>query len=508
MSFPYRGAVVLGVSDDEVQEVLIPIRLTLERYSFLRALERMTDEDFAELGKQVWLMEQAADADDLPRHVEADLRFHEIVIAASGQTHTVQIWRTIWPRIRAYFYRYGRGQDLHRMVDEHRELLATLQSRDPDRVLALLERHIAVSSPPTAPVPRNGRKAAGRKTRAGRNQEGHRMSELLAVKDLRTCFHTHGGVIRAVDGVDFSIEKGGALGVVGESGSGKSVTALSIMRLIDLPGRIERGSSIMFEGRDLATRPGGRDGGDPRQRDLDDLPGADDLAQPGLHRRRADRRVGAAPSGRRPEGGRRAGRRDDASRRHPIRAEAGARLSAPDVRRHAAASHDRHGAQLQPEAPDRRRADDCPRRDRAGADPRADEGPARKARHGDSPDHPRPRRRRRDGRRGRRHVRRQDRRARACQGDLREPAASVHGGAAHVDPAARDAVHDPAQGDPRHGPEPSRLAPRLPLRPALRLRLRAVRPGAATPLRGGRAGVGVLALRKRPARGPPGGGRR
>ena len=60
MSFPYRGAVVLGVSDEEVQEVLIPIRLTLERYSFSHALDRMTDEDFAELGKQVWLMEQAA----------------------------------------------------------------------------------------------------------------------------------------------------------------------------------------------------------------------------------------------------------------------------------------------------------------------------------------------------------------------------------------------------------------------------------------------------------------
>ena len=79
------------------------------------------------------------------------------------------------------------------------------------------------------------------------------MSDLLAVENLRTAFHTHGGVIRAVDGVDFSIEKGGALGVVGESGSGKSVTALSIMRLIDLPGRIDRDSTIAFEGRDLAT---------------------------------------------------------------------------------------------------------------------------------------------------------------------------------------------------------------------------------------------------------------
>src|SRR5215216_6176661 len=53
MSFPYRGAVVLGVSDEEVQEVLIPIRLTLERYSFMHALGRITEEEFAELGKQV-----------------------------------------------------------------------------------------------------------------------------------------------------------------------------------------------------------------------------------------------------------------------------------------------------------------------------------------------------------------------------------------------------------------------------------------------------------------------
>ena len=101
MSFPYRGAVVLGVSDEEVHEVLIPIRLTLERHSFERALEKLTDDDFAELGKQIWLLEQAGKADDLIKLVEADLRFHEIVISASGQPHTVQIWRTIEPRIRA-----------------------------------------------------------------------------------------------------------------------------------------------------------------------------------------------------------------------------------------------------------------------------------------------------------------------------------------------------------------------------------------------------------------------
>jgi oligopeptide/dipeptide ABC transporter ATP-binding protein len=75
---------------------------------------------------------------------------------------------------------------------------------------------------------------------------------LLEVNDLRTHFFTREGVVQAVDGVDFSLDKGQTLGIVGESGSGKSVTALSIMGLIPRPpARIVSGS-VMFEGRDLA----------------------------------------------------------------------------------------------------------------------------------------------------------------------------------------------------------------------------------------------------------------
>jgi peptide/nickel transport system ATP-binding protein len=74
---------------------------------------------------------------------------------------------------------------------------------------------------------------------------------LLEVKGLKTHFFTDEGVVRAVDGVDFYINKGETLGVVGESGCGKSVTALSIMRLIPTPpGRITEGS-IMYDGRNL-----------------------------------------------------------------------------------------------------------------------------------------------------------------------------------------------------------------------------------------------------------------
>jgi oligopeptide/dipeptide ABC transporter ATP-binding protein len=74
---------------------------------------------------------------------------------------------------------------------------------------------------------------------------------LLKVENLRTWFDSDRGPIRAVDGVDFEIGAGRTLGVVGESGSGKSVTALSVMRLVDTPGNIADESRIIFEGRDL-----------------------------------------------------------------------------------------------------------------------------------------------------------------------------------------------------------------------------------------------------------------
>ena len=80
------------------------------------------------------------------------------------------------------------------------------------------------------------------------------MSEpLLRVHDLRTYFYTESGVARSVDGVSFEIAPGETVGLVGESGCGKSVTALSLLRLIRPPGRIEAGSEITFDGKNLVT---------------------------------------------------------------------------------------------------------------------------------------------------------------------------------------------------------------------------------------------------------------
>ncbi len=145
VSFPYRATEVIGVSHEEVREVLIPIRLTLERFAFRHALPLLTTEDFAALEGLVATMAQAARAGALERIVEADVRFHELVLERSGQLHCLQIWRTISPRVRAYFYRVSpRHTSLEEIADEHRELLDALLTRDPDRVLATLAPHILV----------------------------------------------------------------------------------------------------------------------------------------------------------------------------------------------------------------------------------------------------------------------------------------------------------------------------------------------------------------------------
>ena len=76
------------------------------------------------------------------------------------------------------------------------------------------------------------------------------MAHLLEVKDLQTHFPTRAGLVRAVDGVSFHLDRGELLGLVGESGCGKSMTALSVMRLIAPPGKIVNGE-ILFDGKDL-----------------------------------------------------------------------------------------------------------------------------------------------------------------------------------------------------------------------------------------------------------------
>lgn len=143
VSHPYKGAEVLGVSQEEVEEVFVPIRVVIERSAFRHALPLLTDADFVGLGELVEAMDGAARAFDLDKIVETDARFHELVIARSGLPHCEQIWRTIVPRVRAYFYGDAPLHDhLGVIAEEHRELLRVLETKDEDKVLPEVEKHV------------------------------------------------------------------------------------------------------------------------------------------------------------------------------------------------------------------------------------------------------------------------------------------------------------------------------------------------------------------------------
>src|SRR5512136_543526 len=77
---------------------------------------------------------------------------------------------------------------------------------------------------------------------------------MLEVRGLKTYFFTEDGVGKAVDGVDFHVDRGEVLGLVGESGCGKSVTSFSVMRLVGVPGKIVEGE-IIFNGQDILKLP-------------------------------------------------------------------------------------------------------------------------------------------------------------------------------------------------------------------------------------------------------------
>jgi DNA-binding GntR family transcriptional regulator len=143
-SFPYRGTVVAQVWGDEVLQVLVPIRATLELFALTHALRRMEERDFRALEAIVAEMDTAAEAGNLARVVELDMSFHRLIVECSELFHSLQLWEMISPRMRGLFFRMGpHHTSLDAIAQQHRELLAALESGDERHAYATLKEHIA-----------------------------------------------------------------------------------------------------------------------------------------------------------------------------------------------------------------------------------------------------------------------------------------------------------------------------------------------------------------------------
>ncbi len=147
-SLPYKQTEVVGVSQEEIVEVLVPVRLILETFAFRKALPLLTDADIASLKGIVEEMRAATAATDFDAVARADVRFHELVIERSGQPHCLQVWRSIEPRVRAYFRRDAPVPD-HDVAGQHEQLLAVLVAGDEASLLEALRHHILIYLTPS-----------------------------------------------------------------------------------------------------------------------------------------------------------------------------------------------------------------------------------------------------------------------------------------------------------------------------------------------------------------------
>lgn len=140
---PYKATEVVGVTQEEIEEVLVPLRVTLERFAFRKAIDRLTPADLAQLERLVATMRYSGQAGDADALANADIRFHELVVERAGQPHSLQLWRTIEPRVRAHFRRDAPAHvDPLAVAGQHQALLDAIRAGDEEALMEAVERHI------------------------------------------------------------------------------------------------------------------------------------------------------------------------------------------------------------------------------------------------------------------------------------------------------------------------------------------------------------------------------
>ena len=144
---PNRGMFVADVGSEELLGVLLPVRLTLEKFAIRHTMSHMTRERWETLEAMVAAMQRGARDNDWGTINEADVRFHELTVLWSEQPHTVQLWKAVQSRTRAQIYRLApRHKHGNEVVGEHSHLVECFRSGDARLIFKALKDHILVSA--------------------------------------------------------------------------------------------------------------------------------------------------------------------------------------------------------------------------------------------------------------------------------------------------------------------------------------------------------------------------
>lgn len=140
--FPNRGVFVTEISNREFLEMLLPIRLILEKFALREAVAKFTPQVVDALKTQIGIMRQAAKTGDELLVNEADIKFHSITMEAAASDQTLQLWKSVLSRIRLQFYRIGPAPSVSRQAAHHQTLLDALLTGNAEEIDKALEIHI------------------------------------------------------------------------------------------------------------------------------------------------------------------------------------------------------------------------------------------------------------------------------------------------------------------------------------------------------------------------------
>ena len=149
VSIPYKGSEVASVSREEVENLLLPVRVQVEQFALRTALENYDAAYFARFDRVLDDMQQAVASGNVEAFNEADIRFHALIVGAADSETVQTMWEAIHMRIRMHLaLQTGRTGALEQFLQDHRALVEVLRTGDAEESARMIEEHIIGSNRP------------------------------------------------------------------------------------------------------------------------------------------------------------------------------------------------------------------------------------------------------------------------------------------------------------------------------------------------------------------------